>query len=75
MTTSKEFTFIHNNETYTAYVRYYDDGEHDVEVVGDDAPAVVYDVAWQVAESLELLIEDGYYGDGHDDSGDYGDNV
>lgn len=58
--------------TYTAYVRYYEDGSHDIEIEGDDAPAEVYDFAWDYLDKEGYLTECGWCGDS---DGDYGDNV
>lgn len=64
----KRFTFIHQNNIYTAYVVYYIDGDCSIEIeTEDDPPAAAYDAAWEVAESLDLLTNDEYIGDGYDD--------
>ena len=47
---SKPFDFIYQGRPLTAFVRYYDDGEMDIETQ-DEAQ----DKAWEVAESLGLL--------------------
>lgn len=50
---SKEFEFSHNGEKYTAYVRYYDDGDCDVEMDSDNPEA--HDRAWEIADSMGLF--------------------
>lgn len=57
MTESKPFTFAYDGHTFTAYVRYHEDGDWDVELVEDFNCAEAYDIAWQVAESLGLMPE------------------
>lgn len=52
---SVKVKFNYSGTTYTAYVRYYEDGSHDVEIEGDDAPDIVYDAAWEEAEKLGLI--------------------
>jgi hypothetical protein len=47
---SKPFDFIYQGRPLTAFVRYYDDGEMDIETQ-DEAQGK----AWEVAESLGLL--------------------
>lgn len=58
-----------NGKKYTAIVRYYTNGDHDIELGDDDAPSEVYDVAWDKAEKLGLISE---HGDGFDAPSDYG---
>lgn len=56
MDESKRFTFYLNGSVYTAYVRYYDDGDYDVELDGDEEfSSEVYDYAWEVAEAEGLM--------------------
>ena len=50
---SKPFEFSHNGEKYTAYVRYYDDGDCDVELDYDNAEA--HDRAWEIADNMGLF--------------------
>lgn len=69
---SKQFTFHCNGIPYKACVRYYNSGDCDVEIEGDDVNSVVYDAAWVCAERLGLIAE---YGDSFDDKSDYGDNT
>ncbi len=66
---SERFTVNVNGGRYTAYVFYHLDGDHSIEIEGDDAPAHVYDEAWAQAERLGLLDVD------IDEDGDYGDAV
>lgn len=66
---SEKFTFVCDGETYTAYVFYHLDGDCSVEVEGPDTKARVYDVAWDIAESLGLLDSE------IDEPQDFGDNT
>jgi hypothetical protein len=52
---SKQFQFEHKGHSYNAYARHYDNGDVDVEVIGDDVIAEAYDEAWDVAESLGII--------------------
>lgn len=58
-----------NGKKYTAIVRYYTNGDYDIELNDDDAPSEVYDLAWEKAEQLELIAE---HGNGFDVPSDYG---
>lgn len=60
-----------NGAEYLATVRYYSNGDCDIELQEEDAPSAVYDAAWQKAEQLGLIAE---HGDGFDVP-NYGDNV
>ena len=51
---SKPFEFTHNEQKYSAYVRYYSDCNSDVELI-DSEDEEAYDKAWKVAEELDLL--------------------
>ena len=50
---SEPFEFSHNGEKYTAYVRYYDDGDCDVLLDYDNPEA--HDRAWEIADNMELF--------------------
>ena len=50
---SEPFEFSHNGEKYTAYVRYYDDGDCDVELDYYDDGA--HDKAWEIADRMGLF--------------------
>lgn len=52
---SKPFTFEYNDSTFTAYVRYYESGDCDVELEDDKDSPEAYEIAWFVAESLGLI--------------------
>lgn len=53
---SKPFTFQYNDSTFTAYVRYYEGGDCDVELDGDgEFSPEVYEIAWAVAEAEGLM--------------------
>lgn len=54
---SKRFRFKLNGETYTAYVRYYEGGDCDVELEGSSENPEAYEVAWAVAENKNLLSQ------------------
>jgi len=60
-----------NGIVYIATVRYYSNGDCDIEFEEDDAPSEAYDAAWDKAEKLGLIAE---HGDGFDVP-NYGDNV
>lgn len=67
------FTLKVNGVEYLATVRYYSNGDCDVEVGDGEAELneLVYDEAWREAERLGLIAE---HGDGFDVP-NYGDNV
>ena len=50
---SEPFDFSHNGEKYNAYVRYYADGDYDVELdyYNDEA----HDKAWEIADRMGLF--------------------
>ena len=50
---SKPFNFTHQGRTFTAYVRYFSDGDMDIETENE-----AQDKAWEVAESLGLLTRE-----------------
>lgn len=50
---SEPFKFSHEGEEYTAYVRYYEDGDCDVELDYDNPQA--HDKAWKIADLLGLF--------------------
>jgi hypothetical protein len=53
---SKPFEFVCEGVSHNAYVRYYDNGDVDMEITSDDNPSEkAYEQAWVVAESLGLL--------------------
>lgn len=52
---SKPFEFSHNGEKYTAYVRYYDDEDCDVELLLDYDNPEAHDRAWEIADSMGLF--------------------
>ena len=52
---SKPFEFVYEGTSHTAYVRYYNSGDTDVEITTDLTSDKAYDKAWDVAESLGLL--------------------
>lgn len=55
MSESKPFTFAYAGQIFTAYVRYHEDGDHDVELENDHDCPEAYDLAWELAESKGLL--------------------
>lgn len=66
MSESKRFTFYLDGNVYTAYVRYHEDGDCDVEIDGDgDFSPEAYEYAWDIADSQGLMDKD--------ENGDYGD--
>lgn len=66
---SERFTVSIDGGKYSAYVFYHLDGDCSIEIEGDDAPAYVYDKAWEVAERLGLLDVEV------DSDGDFGDAI
>jgi hypothetical protein len=52
---SKQFQFEHEGRVHNAYVRYYGDGEMDVEITDNNPSDKAYDHAWNVAESLGII--------------------
>lgn len=66
---SGQFVVDCNGKKYTAIVRYYSNGDCDIELNDDGASSEVYDAAWDKAEKLGLIAE---HGDGFDAPSDYG---
>ena len=55
MTESKTFQFFHDGLSHTAYVRYYENGDRDIEILSDSPSDKAYDKAWDVAEELGIM--------------------
>jgi hypothetical protein len=51
---SKPFEFVCEGTSHTAYVRYYNNGDMDMEITTDNPIAKAYDQAWVKAEELGL---------------------
>lgn len=58
-------------KVYLAKVRYYSNGDCDIELDDDEATSDVYDAAWEKAEKLGLIAEHG----SSFDAPNYGDNL
>jgi len=51
---SEPFEFNLDGVSYNAYVRYYDNGDMDMEISTDNPTEKAYEQAWVVADSLKL---------------------
>lgn len=54
---SEPFAFDLSGKQYKAYVRYYSNGDMDVELE-DDELSLAYDKAWEIAKSKNLLTQE-----------------